>query len=132
MILLIDIGNTRVKWAMLERGELTHQQAAVHASWSDEACSVAFAALPHPSRVLVSNVGGEQIGMIVRDVSIARWGVEPEFIQSSAQAAGVRNAYPDVWKLGVDRWVALIGAYALQQRAVCVVSIGTAATIDGV
>lgn len=132
MILLIDIGNTRIKWAALDGGELSHQHALVHATWNEEDCNVAFSALPHPTRVLVSNVGGERVGVMVRNVAIARWGVEPEFVQSTAEAAGVRNAYPDVWKLGVDRWAGAIGAYALHRRAVCVVSIGTAATIDGV
>jgi type III pantothenate kinase len=88
--------------------------------------------LPRPDRIFVSNVGGERIGTIVRAVAIARWGVEPTFVESSTAAAGVRNAYPDVWRLGVDRWLAMIGAYAIHRGAVCVVSIGTAATIDGV
>jgi len=132
MTLLIDIGNTRIKWALLQDGELVQQQAAVHASWSAADCDAAFGALPRLSRVFVSNVGGERIEAIVREVAIARWGVRPTFVESSAEAAGVRNAYPEVWRLGVDRWLAMIGAYTMQRGAVCVVSIGTAATIDGV
>jgi type III pantothenate kinase len=132
MMLLIDIGNTRIKWAVLENGELTNQQAVAHATWSAEECAGAFSKLPRPTRVLVSNVGGERIGTIVRDVALARFGVEAEFIASTAEAAGVRNAYPEPWKLGVDRWLAMIAAHGMYQRAVCVVSIGTAATIDAV
>lgn len=132
MTLLIDIGNTRMKWAVLERGELTQQQAAPHGAWTASDCDAAFSALAAPPRVFVSNVGGERIGAIVREVALARWRVEPTFVESSAAAAGIRNAYPEVWRLGVDRWVAMIGAYAMHRRAVCVVSIGTAATIDGV
>jgi type III pantothenate kinase len=132
MTLLIDIGNTRIKFAVLRDGELREQQAAVHGTWSAADCDAAFSALPQPNRVFVSNVGGERIGTIVRDVAIARWGIEPTFVESSAEAAGVRNAYPEVWRLGVDRWLAMIGAYAIHRGAVCVVSIGTAATIDGV
>src|SRR5690606_2336491 len=107
-------------------------QAAVHGTWSAADCEVAFSALPTPSRVLVGNVGGERIGAIVREVALSRWGIEPVFVEPAVETAGVRNAYPEVWWLGVDRWLAMIGAYALQRRAVCVVSIGTAATIDGV
>jgi type III pantothenate kinase len=132
MMLLIDIGNTRIKWAALEEGELTHQQAVAHALWTADECAAAFTTLPRARRVLVSNVGGERIGAIVRDVARARFGIDPEFIQSTAEAAGVRNAYPEPWKLGVDRWLAMIAAHSMYQRAVCVVSIGTAATIDGV
>ena len=132
MTLLIDIGNTRIKWAVLASGELTHQHATAHNAWTAQDCAAAVGALPQPRRIFVSNVGGERIGALVREGAIALWGVEPTFVQSSAEAAGVRNAYPDVWRLGVDRWVAMIGAYAMHHCAVCVVSIGTAATIDGV
>jgi type III pantothenate kinase len=131
-MLLIDIGNTRIKWAMLENGDLQQQQAVAHAAWTAEECDVAFSALPRSNRVLVSNVGGERIGAIVRDVAIARLGVEPEFIHSTTEAAGVRNSYAEPWKLGVDRWLAMIAAHVAYRRAVCVVSIGTAATIDAI
>lgn len=132
MIVLIDIGNTRIKWALLENGRIAQQQAVAHATWTHEAAGAAFISLQQPHRVLVGNVGGDRIGAVVRDASIATWGVQPEFVATSAAAGGVRNAYPDPWKLGVDRWLAMIGAYAAHQRAVCVVGVGTAATIDGV
>jgi type III pantothenate kinase len=55
-----------------------------------------------------------------------------DFVASTAALAGVRNAYPDPGLLGVDRWVAVIGAYHLAQAACCVVDVGTAATLDAV
>jgi type III pantothenate kinase len=58
--------------------------------------------------------------------------VEPEFVTSTATAGGVRNAYSQPAQLGVDRWLAIIGAHALERGPVCVVSVGTAMTIDGV
>jgi len=48
-------------------------------------------------------------------------------------AAGVRNAYRDTWRLGADRWVAIIAAHALaRRRPVLVANIGTALTLDAV
>jgi type III pantothenate kinase len=132
MNLLIDIGNTRIKWALHDGGDLAQQRAAAHAQWTESECDAQFSALPSPEQILVSNVGGERIAGVIRAVAKARWNIEPNFVQSTAEAAGVRNAYPDVWRLGVDRWVAIIGAYAAYRQALCVVSIGTAATIDGV
>jgi type III pantothenate kinase len=132
MILLIDIGNTRIKWAMLDNGHLVHQHAVAHAALTEDECSLSLAVLPAPHRVLVSNVGGERIGGVVRNAVLARWDIEPSFVRSTAEAAGVRNAYPDVWRLGVDRWVGIVGAYSMHRRAVCVLGIGTAATIDAV
>jgi type III pantothenate kinase len=132
MLLLIDIGNTRIKWATFDGGVLDAQQAVPHASWTLPDCLVSFGALPLPKRVLVSTVGGERVATIIRDASIQCWGIDPEFVHSTAAACGIENAYPEPAKLGVDRWLAMIGAYAEHRRALCVVSIGTAATIDAV
>ena len=83
-------------------------------------------------RVLVSNVSGPRMADIVRAAVAQAWQVEPEFVTSSATAGGVRNAYRQPQQLGVDRWLAIIGAHAIEHAAVCVVSVGTALTIDGV
>ena len=56
----------------------------------------------------------------------------PEFVHSSAQAAGVRNGYREPKRLGDDRWVGAVSAWHLAGcfRAICAVSVGTALTID--
>ena len=133
MLLLIDIGNTRIKWARFEQGKLQPQAAAPHADWS--AATFVETVLHSGSRcdrVLVSNVSGPRMADIVRSAVAQAWQVEPEFVTSSATAAGLRNAYPQPQQLGVDRWLAIIGAHALARGALCVVSVGTALTIDGV
>jgi len=133
MMLLIDIGNTRIKWAVHDAAGLSPQQAATYAGWSMEQFSeTVLASVPRPERVLVSNVGGTAAGGIVRDAIERRWGVPAEFIVSTAAACGVRNAYPVPANLGVDRWLGVIAAHAMAKRVSCVVSVGTAMTIDGV
>lgn len=69
---------------------------------------------------------------VVRAATSRTWKIEPEFVTSTAAAGGVRNAYTQPEQLGVDRWLAVIGAHALERGAVCVVSAGTALTIDGI
>lgn len=133
MILLIDIGNTRMKWATLGETKLGSQNAAAHAGWDVSAFSATvLAGLPRPLRVVVSNVGGHAIGELVRAGVRERWGVDAEFIVSTAEACGVRNAYPVPGNLGVDRWLGVIAAHARDKRLTCVVGVGTAMTIDGV
>lgn len=133
MILLIDIGNTRIKWAQLKDGGVGPQSAAAYAGWQrDDVIHSILQPNARPDRVLIANVGGMQIGNSVRDAIASEWGVQAEFMQSTAYAGGVRNAYADPAKLGVDRWLAVIGAHAMEQRAACVVSAGTAMTIDAV
>lgn len=133
MILLIDIGNTRLKWARLEGGELGQQQATAHTDADRmQMLDALFATTPKPARVLISNVGGPEVERICAESIKQRWQIEPEFIVSSTYACGVRNAYREPSKLGVDRWLAMIAVHSFMQRAACVVSAGTAMTIDGI
>jgi len=133
VILLIDIGNTRIKWARFERGLLQPQAAAVHAAWTAQTLVESILqAGAVADRVLVSNVSGPRMAEVVRTATSRTWKIEPEFVTASAAAGGVRNAYSQPAQLGVDRWLAVIGAHALERGAICVVSAGTALTIDGV
>lgn len=133
MILLIDIGNTRIKWATLDGQERGAQCADIHAGWNaQQLTDIILKPAGRPERVLIGNVGGEKIGELVRDTIAQRWNLDAEFINSTAEACGVRNAYPDPAKLGADRWLCVIAAHALQKRLTCIVSVGTAMTIDGV
>ncbi len=132
MILLFDIGNTRIKWATLKEGAVAPQSAEVHRDWDASTARAALSGLPRPGRVLISNVSGQRIGDLLRDDIRDRWQLEPEFVVSTTSACGVRNAYPVPANLGVDRWLGIIAAHAQQKRLTCVVGVGTAMTIDGV
>jgi type III pantothenate kinase len=131
MMLLIDIGNTRIKWAYSRGGVIDDQSAAVHRGWSREDFIREVLKSARPERVLISNVGGEAIATIARETILTSYGFEPEFVAPSAQAAGVRSGYANPAQIGVDRWLALIGARSIESQACCVVSVGTAMTIDG-
>lgn len=133
MTLLVDIGNTRIKWARFERSSLQLQSAAPHADWTVTTFVDRILKSGDPcDRVLVSNVSGQRMADVVRNAVLHTWHLEVQFVTSTAAAGGVRNAYPQPAKLGVDRWLAIIGAHALERDAVCVVSVGTALTIDGI
>jgi type III pantothenate kinase len=130
-ILLVDIGNTRVKWARLIGTEIGTAQAAAHADHNQNPSKELLQG-DVPERILIANVAGTEIGQLLRAGLAKTYGVEPEFVRTVATAAGVRNAYPVPQQLGVDRWLAMIAAYRLERQAVCVVNAGTAMTVDGV
>ena len=133
MKLLIDIGNTRIKWARSDRHGIGPLTAAVHADWGhDHVRDNLTRTSQRPDRVLISNVGGARIAELLSSVTQDAWGITPEFFQSTAQAGGLRNAYPEPAKLGVDRWMAMIGARAMNPGLVCIANVGTAMTIDAV
>jgi type III pantothenate kinase len=132
MILLIDIGNTRIKWATLADDGLGAQSASVHGPWNAEQLRArVFDSAAPIDRVIVSNVGGERMASLIREATLAARGIEPEFVVTTSEFAGVHNAYPQPHKLGVDRWLTLIAAHNDKPGKTCIVSVGTAMTIDG-
>lgn len=131
MMLVIDIGNTRIKWATLDDGVLGAQSATSYSAWErEDIVRTVFAQGPRPQRVIAANVGGSKIGELLRDAARAAWNMDVQFVHSTAQAGGVRNAYPEPANLGVDRLMAMIGAHAMKVGPACIVSVGTAMTID--
>lgn len=135
MRLLLDIGNTRLKWAVQTEQGLGEQQAIAHSDLSAAALGTrVFAPSGQISQLLVSNVAGaamaEQVVQAARDC----WQIQPIFVVSNASddVAGrtLRNAYSEPANLGADRWLAMLGAYAQSSTATLVVSVGTAMTLD--
>ncbi len=130
MILLLDVGNTRVKWAWLEYLEIAPSGAvahdATHRSWQDE-----IEADGHrPSRIVVANVAGPAFAAALTLWSRDHYAIEPEFILASERLLGVTNGYLRPAALGVDRWLALIAAWRSAPKASLVVNSGTALTVD--
>jgi type III pantothenate kinase len=133
MLALIDVGNTSIKWAVLEAQSLTRVDRAVHRGRVDAALAALAEALPpRTHRAVVANVAGEQIGRRLRELLATRFGAETEFVTTSAERFGVRCAYEDPSRLGVDRWVAVLAAYRRAHGAACVIDAGTAVTFDAV
>lgn len=129
-VLIVDIGNTRLKWRCVEQGEW----ATGGAFATDDAIKAGFDAewsnLPAPEAVYVSNVAGAGIAATLEAWVASHWRVPVHFARSEALAFGVANGYEQPERLGVDRWVALIAARHHYRLPVCVVDVGTALTVD--
>jgi type III pantothenate kinase len=129
--LLVDIGNTRVKWALLRGARLSGVRAAAHRGSGAGMRALVRAAPRDVTRVLAVCVAGPQLERALSAAVRARFGAPTEFVRSARTAGGVRNAYKDVWRLGADRWVSLIAAHAIaRSRPALIANIGTALTID--
>lgn len=131
MRLLVDAGNTTVKWALYKAGDFVSGNRFVHRDREIAGqLSRAWAPLQRPAGVYVANVAGEDMGKALTDWTRQQWSQTPVFISTSGAACGVINAYKVAADLGVDRWAALIGAHHHSRGAVCVVDCGTAITLD--
>jgi len=132
MILLVDAGNTRIKWAVLGDGALQSGTAVLRHDGVQDIASLAtvWAALPVPQRLLVASVAGPDFGAHIGAWSRKSWGLDPEFVTALPRGFGVTNAYTEPQRLGVDRWLALVAARQLVTGAACIVDCGTALTVD--
>ena len=134
ILLLVDIGNTRVKWARLVDGRIGRQHAAANAGW--DAGLYARRVIGRgwergEGRIVVSSVAGAPVNELLVAAARQAGAPPPEFVASERSAAGVTTEYLDPWRLGVDRFVGAIGAHHLASgQPVCVVNVGTAMTID--
>ena len=128
--LLIDLGNTRVKWAWqsVGRTELDdHGAEPVAADLSN--CTF----LAHRGVVacsFASNVAGAKTGRELARLVRDRLGANLVFAQPRRTACGVTAAYANPSDLGADRWAAMIGAHAMGPHSYCIVDAGSSVTMD--
>ena len=147
MLLLVDAGNTRIKWALVDGAAADAIDVAALGRWSAfgsvshaEAGTLAQAwqALP-VTRVLLSNVAGAAVRALLEQAlaqsvatSVATM-LRIDWFASVAELAGIRNGYRNPSQLGCDRFASMIGAHALfPQQALVVATCGTATTVDAV
>lgn len=131
MMLLLDAGNTSVKWGCCDAGKMVASGRFIHRDKNiNTVAAQAWSKMPAPAGVSIANVAGEALGAQLSDWVGQQWGITPVFITTTGQACGVTNAYTVPGHLGIDRWAALVGARHHGNGAVCIVDCGTAITVD--
>ena len=131
MRLLVDYGNTRLKWALWKDGQRSLGGVFGHAEATlESALAGAWGALPMPRSIHVASVVGDAREQALAEWVLARFGRPPEFVRSPAAALGVTNAYREPERLGVDRFLGMAALHAQAARAQVLVSCGTALTLD--
>jgi type III pantothenate kinase len=135
--LALDIGNTRLKWALYAAphpGAELLEHGAVFLETIDELAERDWKNLRAPASMLGCVVAGDAVRRRV-EAQMELWDIEPHWVVPSAREAGLVNGYDHPTRLGADRWVALAGARARvlaagSPRPALVVMVGTAVTVD--
>jgi type III pantothenate kinase len=138
--LAIDIGNTRLKWALFDSPGPGAALLASGAEFLDHIERLAdgpWADLSSPDAMLGCVVAGDAVRRRAEEQIVERFDCSPRWVVSSPAEAGITNGYDHPTRLGADRWVAMIGARhrMLSQgpaRPMVVVMIGTAVTVEAV
>lgn len=131
MNLLVDIGNTRVKWAcadntiLLNHGAFTYTPGAlpglIERDWRE---------LKRPEQLCFASVADAGVTARLCEYARSVWNLEPQQAVTEKERAGLRNAYDDVAAMGVDRWLAMLAAWGRYKKPLCVIDCGTALTVD--
>ena len=129
--LLVDIGNTHLKWAMLrdDRRSETRRINYRHRPVG-EALSECWGDLVAPQRILAASVGADPLNAAIASWTADQWACTPRFLRAGAQALGVTNAYDEPGMLGVDRWLGLIAVRGQTPLPAVIADCGTAITLD--
>ncbi|MEQ1879945.1 MAG: type III pantothenate kinase [Burkholderiales bacterium] len=127
MILAIDAGNSRVKWALHDGRRYVRDGWAPTGDLSE--LDAAWREIPPVAIAVIANVAGEAVRDTIQSF-LARRKINGHFVSGVRQQCGVVSGYDDPAQLGSDRWAALIGARAHFSGDCLVVNVGTAMTVD--
>lgn len=131
MILLVDIGNSQIKWTTIKSKVLADSQHFSRPKTGIKAAlNKAWKSLEGIEAVFVSNVAGDKIAAQLTEWIDKQWKLTPVFVQSEKRRFGVTNAYEQPETLGVDRWLAIVAGRQHARQVTCIIDCGTAITVD--
>jgi len=131
MILLVDIGNSQIKWTTIKSKVLADSQHFSRPKTGIKAAlNKAWKSLEDIEAVFVSNVAGDKIAAQLTEWIDKQWKLTPVFVQSEKRRFGVTNAYEQPETLGVDRWLAIVAGRQHARQVTCIIDCGTAITVD--
>lgn len=142
-MLLIDVGNTSIKWARPKLGAVPHygeilwqhvgivrhrDMASLRQIWQE------LHGTKPVRHVLISNVASKGISdTLTGFLKTLPDSPDIRHFASQASHAGITNTYRNCSQLGCDRFASMIGAHALfPDKPLVVATAGTATTIDSI
>ena len=130
-ILLMDIGNTRIKWGVLENKALSGIGSLLTPHSSDFDLKPLFMSVPSDVKSIVAScVLSKKTQTKLAESFSDHFKLVVRFIEPINRFSGLTNGYNNPSKLGADRWAAMVGAHNEFGGNILVVDMGTAITID--
>ena len=133
MKLLLDIGNSSVNWASEKESKFLSQGSFIYDKNNfEDSLQENISLMNNTSKILVSNVAGLNVfnslnSWVDKNGSLELWQscIKKEF-------KGLKTSYTKIEQMGIDRWLSMVACWDRHQSSLCVVSCGTALTIDAV
>jgi len=131
VILLLDAGNSAIKWARWAGGELAGRgEVEVEDGEPGAALARSWAGIEAVDAATGCSVARLEVREAIAALARRRWAVEVAWVGAEREAHGVRCAYPEPATLGADRWAALIAAHRRCPAGAAILDCGTALTLD--
>jgi type III pantothenate kinase len=130
MTLLLDLGNTRLKWAIAADSGWSARGAV---AWDEDVAAMlrqVWSTQHRPLRVVGASVVDAHREALLEQVAQDVFASDITWVRTPAEACGVRNAYAEPQRLGVDRFLAMVAAHAAGHAPCVLAGIGTALTLD--
>ena len=129
--LWLDIGNTRLKYWITDNNQVIEHTAEMHLQ---SPADLLLGLIQHFKSLNLNNVGvssvqdkknNDRIQYILKSL-----GIRVVFAQVQAEYAGLSCGYDNTSQLGIDRWLQVLAVARDPEQNYCVISCGTALTID--
>lgn len=133
-ILLVDAGNSFVKWSQTNGIDKNSLSTMLRQEYPENISASFFIKLwqelDSPEKVVVSCVASDQVWQAIEQACEQLWEIQVNRIHAVKEELGLVNAYEQPEKLGSDRWCAMMGACQKVDTALIMVDCGSALTID--
>ncbi len=135
MQLLIDIGNSRVKWTLFGGEGIRQSQSLENSKWQSQVRNNRWLAElkdNHPiASIVFACVGNKQLVSELTHLA-ENEAIKITQVETAGQWQELKNAYTNYAQMGVDRWLAMMAAWENCHCASMVIDCGTAITIDAI
>jgi len=133
MIITVDIGNSRIKWAAWQADTIVGRgvEAYTKQDKREAVLEKLFSTVKNPSHVFAVCVADSQYQLALEKWSRRHWQRDVEYLKTSKHYKTIINAYDDPSQHGADRWAAVVASHQhYPYFSICVISAGTAITFD--
>jgi type III pantothenate kinase len=128
LCLQLDVGNSSAKWRLVDNGRVTARGS--YRSDDPDSLALLLNCAPRVDHIWIASVAAVDTEQALAQMLTAQWQVTPWFARTEAVTGGLHNSYAQPERMGVDRWLAMVGARQRNKGRLCVIDAGSALTID--
>lgn len=126
--LQLDVGNSGAKWRLMKGSAVASR--GVYRTTEEASRAQLLGCAPVVDRIWISSVASSEAESKLSAMLTSQFNVQPWFALTAPETGELRNSYVEPERMGVDRWLAMLGAKQRSTGRLCVIDAGSALTID--